>query len=40
MSVFGMLNWHYMWNAKATPSEREAYATLVSDLTLSGLNGI
>ncbi|MEP1539276.1 MAG: TetR/AcrR family transcriptional regulator [Paracoccaceae bacterium] len=40
MSVFGMLNWHYMWNAQATPSEREAYATLVSNLTLSGLNGI
>ena len=40
MSVFGMLNWHYMWNAQATPSEREAYATLVSDLTLLGLSGI
>ena len=40
MSVFGMLNWHYMWNAQASPSEREAYANLVSDLTLSGLHGI
>lgn len=40
MSVFGMLNWHYMWNAQATPLERDAYARLVSDLTLSGLRGL
>ncbi len=40
MSVFGMLNWHYMWNAKATSYEREDYASLVCDLTLSGLKGI
>ncbi|WP_136443313.1 TetR/AcrR family transcriptional regulator [Pacificoceanicola onchidii] len=38
MSVFGMLNWFHMWNAKANQQEREEYATLVCDLTLKGLN--
>lgn len=40
MSVFGMLNWHYMWNAGAGPDARQTYADLVSDLTLGGLNAI
>ena len=40
MSVFGMLNWFYMWNSKAGADAREDYATLVSDLTLSGVTGI
>ncbi|TBX21543.1 TetR/AcrR family transcriptional regulator [Nioella sediminis] len=40
MSVFGMLNWYYMWNGGAGPQARDAYATLVADLTLKGLPGI
>ena len=40
MSVFGMLNWFYMWNSKAGAEAREDYATLVSDLTLKGVRGI
>jgi AcrR family transcriptional regulator len=40
MSVFGMLNWYYMWNGGAGPQARDAYATLVADLTLRGLPGI
>ena len=40
MSVFGMLNWFYMWNSKAGADAREHYATLVSDLTLNGVRGL
>ncbi len=40
MSVFGMLNWYYMWNAGAGAEARDAYADLVADLTLKGLTGI
>ena len=40
MSVFGMLNWFYMWNSRAGTEEREDYATLVADLTLKGLTGV
>ena len=40
MSMFGMLNWYYMWNADADKAARESYATLVCDLTLSGLGGV
>lgn len=39
MSVFGMLNWFYMWNPEADETARIAYAALVSDLTLTGLAG-
>ncbi|MEQ9695375.1 TetR/AcrR family transcriptional regulator [Shimia sp. SDUM112013] len=37
MSVFGMLNWYYMWNSGAGSAAREEYATLVSNLTLGGV---
>ncbi|WP_137702244.1 TetR/AcrR family transcriptional regulator [Marimonas lutisalis] len=37
MSVFGMLNWFYMWNPGADEAARRDYARLVSDLTLGGL---
>ena len=37
MSVFGMLNWYYMWNTGAGPQAREEYADLVSTLTLHGV---
>ncbi|KIC38342.1 TetR/AcrR family transcriptional regulator [Leisingera sp. ANG-M7] len=40
MSVFGMLNWYYMWNSGAGPKAREDYAGLVADLTLSGVKGL
>lgn len=40
MSVFGMLNWYYMWNISAGEQEREDYARLVADLTLSGVRGV
>ncbi len=40
MSVFGMLNWFYMWNTGADTEARERYADLVSDLTLSGVGGL
>lgn len=40
MSVFGMLNWFYMWNTGADTNAREDYANLVSDLTLRGVGGL
>jgi len=40
MSVFGMLNWFYMWNTNADAEARKDYAALVSDLTLEGLGGV
>ncbi len=39
MSVFGMLNWYYMWNSKATSKARREYAKTVSALTLHGITG-
>ncbi len=40
MSVFGMLNWFYMWRRNAGAKEREDYGVLVANLTLKGLSGI
>lgn len=40
MSVFGMLNWYYMWNSGAGSKAREDYAMLVSKLTLHGVKGL
>ena len=40
MSVFGMLNWYYMWNTGAGTQARRDYARLVSNLTLGGLQRI
>ena len=40
MSVFGMLNWYFMWSPDAGPEAREDYAALVADMTLKGLPGI
>ncbi len=40
MSVYGMLNWYFMWNSDAGAQERDDYADLVCDLTLKGLGGI
>lgn len=38
MSVFGMLNWFYMWNNDADDQARIDYGHLVTRLTLSGLS--
>lgn len=40
MSVFGMLNWFFMWNPRATRGERVAYAATVADLTMGGVQGV
>jgi len=40
MSVFGMLNWYYMWNTGAGSQARDDYAQLVSNLTLHGVKGL
>lgn len=40
MSVFGMLNWYFMWNSGAGSQAREDYAELVANLTLSGVRGV
>lgn len=40
MSVFGMLNWFYMWAPDADKTARIAYAATVTDLTLNGLRGV
>ena len=40
MSVFGMLNWFYMWCPDADEAARKDYASLVSNLTLGGLHSL
>jgi AcrR family transcriptional regulator len=40
MSVFGMLNWYYMWNSGAGPAARSDYANLAADLILKGIRGL
>ncbi|MEW7009171.1 MULTISPECIES: TetR/AcrR family transcriptional regulator [unclassified Lentilitoribacter] len=40
MSLFGMLNWFYMWNAGAGKKQREDYAQIVSKLCLKGIPGL
>lgn len=40
MSVFGMLNWFYMWNQGADRAARLDYARLVAELTLEGVSGL
>ena len=40
MSVFGMINWFYQWNARADRNARASYAELVTRLTLGGLDGL
>lgn len=37
MSLFGMLNWFYMWNGQADQKAREDYADIVCTLCLSGI---
>lgn len=40
MSIFGMLNWFYMWKSEADEAAREEYADLVCCLTLDGVKGL
>jgi AcrR family transcriptional regulator len=40
MSIFGMLNWFYMWNSPADKTARDDYARLVTQLTLNGIRGL
>lgn len=40
MSIFGMLNWFYMWNSSAGHDARDEYAQLVTRLTLTGVHGL
>ena len=39
MSLFGMLNWAWMWFRDAGPLSREAYAAFATDLFLDGVAG-
>ncbi|MDR6755841.1 AcrR family transcriptional regulator [Mycoplana sp. BE70] len=36
MSMFGMLNWHYLWFREGKGLTREAYADMVTSLILTG----
>ncbi len=40
MSAFGMLNWFYMWHREGSGISRDAYAGLVTDFILGGLDRI
>jgi len=40
MSIFGMLNWFYMWNRRADEAARVDYADLTARLTLGGIAGL
>ena len=40
MSLFGMLNWVYMWFRDAGPVTREDYADIATALILKGLDGV
>ena len=40
MSVFGMLNWFYMWNGRSGTEAREDYADLVTGMVLGGLRAL
>ncbi|GAA6189771.1 TetR/AcrR family transcriptional regulator [Litorivita sp. NS0012-18] len=40
MSIFGMLNWFYMWNSSTGHEARDDYAKLVTKLTLTGVHGL
>jgi AcrR family transcriptional regulator len=40
MSVFGMLNWFYMWNTPQDAKGRAAYAKIVAQMTMGGVKNI
>lgn len=40
MSVFGMLNWFFLWHKPGGPVARDAYAAIVADLVMGGLPAV
>jgi TetR/AcrR family transcriptional regulator len=40
MSLFGMVNWHYLWFKSAGPVTRADYADLVTRLVVDGTRGL
>ncbi len=40
MTVFGMLNWFYMWHRPGKGMSRETYADLVTDMVMGGIKGL
>ena len=40
MSLFGMLNWVYMWFREGGPVTREDYAEIATRLLLDGIGGV
>ena len=40
MSVFGILNWFYMWHRPGKGLSREAYAALATDMVLNGIKAM
>jgi len=40
MSLFGMMNWVYMWFRDGGPVTREAYADIATTLILDGIGGV
>jgi hypothetical protein len=40
MSVFGTLNWAFMWFRDDGPLSREAYVDLVTDMFAGGIEGM
>ena len=40
MSVFGILNWVYMWHRPGKGMSRAAYADFAADFVLAGLEGL
>jgi TetR/AcrR family transcriptional regulator len=40
MSLFGMLNWHYLWFKPDGPLSREDYAALATKLIVNGSGGL
>ena len=40
ISVFGMLNWFYMWNTRQDAKGRAAYAKTVAQMTMGGVRNI
>lgn len=39
MSIYGMLNWFYMWNRDPSEQARVNYAKTVTDIVLNGIKG-
>ena len=40
MSLFGMLNWYFMWSRSEDEAARREYAALVAELFMDGVGGV